>query len=152
MLVFNEVQNELAVEVDNFLWNRADDEQDIPVVAAELRPGEIHLHGQPRVVDVELGGEGDLVVLVRRVLHPYLRWGEGNHLAGRGDTGVQGGRGEGLVPGAGGDQLRVLVALRGLEVAEGAAGEENLRGEDELTVPLPGTAGRALGGLRAVHS
>ena len=136
----------------NNLRNGSDEQQDISIVAAELRTGEVHLHRQPRVVDVELGGEGDLVVLVRRVLHPYLGRGEGDHLAGGGHAGVEGGRGEGLVPGTGGDQLSVLVTLRVLEVAEGPAGEENLGGEGELSIPLPGSAGGSLGWLRAVDS
>ena len=73
-------------------------------------------------------------------------------LAGSGHTGVQAAGCPAPVPGTGGHQLGVLVAIRALEVAEGPAGEENLRGEDELPVPLPGAAGGALGGLRAVDS
>ena len=35
----------MVARFDNFLWNGADNEQNISVVAAELRAGEIHLHG-----------------------------------------------------------------------------------------------------------
>ena len=110
----------------------------------------MHFHWQPRVVDIELGGEGDLVVLVWGVLHPYLGRGEGDHLAGGGDAGVEAAWGEGLVPGAGGDQLRVLKPVLVLKITERSTGVEHLSGVDQLSIPLPGPAGWSLGRLGAV--
>ena len=68
------------------------------VFLAELSPLELHHHWQRGVVDRELGGDGDVVLLVRGVHKPDpFRW-EGNLLARGSNAGIKSARNPSLVP------------------------------------------------------
>ena len=68
------------------------------VFLAELPPLELHHHRQRGVVDGELGGDGDVVLLVRGVHEPDPLGWEGNLLTRGGNTGVESARNPSLVP------------------------------------------------------
>ena len=61
----------------------------LPVVVAEADALELHHHGQGGIVDGELRGEGDVVLLVRSVDEADILGRERNLLAGGGSAGVQ---------------------------------------------------------------
>ena len=110
------------------LRDDAHNHHDVAVIATELGTGKVHGERQTGVVEGELRLQGDLVLLVRSVLHPDIRRREGDDLAGGGHTGVQDAGAPGLVPGTGGDHQVVLTArLAALEVPVGPAGVAHLR-------------------------
>ena len=79
-------------------WHPSNDQHLLPVVLAELLTHELHDHRQPRVVDGELGGDGDVVLLVGGVHQPDLLGGEGDLLARGGSTGIENVWNPGFVP------------------------------------------------------
>ena len=66
-----------------------DDHHLLAVVVAEAHPLELHHHGQGGVVHGELGGKGDVVLLVRGVDQADVLGREGDLLARGGGTSVQ---------------------------------------------------------------
>ena len=79
-------------------WHPSNDQHLLPVVLAELLTHELHDHRQPGVVDGELGGDGDVVLLVGGVHQPDLLGGEGDLLARGGSTGIENVWNPGFVP------------------------------------------------------
>ena len=149
-----------AVPPEDDLWPQfavggdlPDDHHLLAVVVAEAHPLELHHHGQGGVVHGELGGKGDVVLLVRGVDQADVLGREGNLLARGGSTGVQLAGNPSLVPSTDSYQLLIQRPLRltifGLqgqrpktkvqpeEVPIRSTRVEDLGLVDELPVPLP---------------
>ena len=116
--------------------NGADNHQNILAARAEVRR-ELHGEGEGGVVYGGLGEEREAVGGVRPVEEPSLWWGEGDVLAGGGDTGVEGGGDPGLVPATDRDLLLVVPPILGPEVTVEAAGVGRLAQVVSPPVPLP---------------
>ena len=108
-----------AVPPEDDLWPQfavrgdlPDDHHLLAVVVAEAHPLELHHHGQGGVVHGELGGKGDVVLLVRGVDQADVLGREGDLLARGGGTGVQLAGNPRLVPSTDSYQLLVKRPLR----------------------------------------
>ena len=110
------------------LRDDAHNHHDVAVIATELGTGKVHGERQTGVVEGELRLQGDLVLLVRSVLHPDIRRWEGDDLTGGCHTGVQRAGGPTPVPTTGGNHQVVLTAsLPALKVTVGSTGVGHLR-------------------------
>ena len=103
----NDLRPQFAVRGD-----LPDDHHLLAIVVAEAHPLELHHHGQGGVVHGELGGEGDVVLLVRGVDQADVLGREGDLLARGGGTSVQLAGNPSLVPSTDSHQLFIERPLR----------------------------------------